>query len=201
MVEDPEAEVLEEVDLEVVDLVGAEEAQEVAAVEEVVAVQLPTNSSVPTAVTQVRPTAYSTAPVVKRRSASTSLRASAAPPPSPSAETMSRRTVRSNRRKSASRLIRHPALTQILQPPALSEVGMVLTSSVDPSRLSDAALLRVNRCVQTLARSSASQRPSACARPPSPCKSRRSASTSRSQSAAWFKTRCASRVTAPATVT
>merc|ERR1712212_1150049 len=138
-----------EVDLEVVDLVGAV-AREVAEVEEeVAAVPLPTSCSAPIAVTLVPPTAYLTAPVV-----------------------------RSSKRKSASRLIRRPVLTRILLPPALSAVGMVPTSSVAPWRLRDAALPRVNRFVQTSAKSSASQRRSACARPPSLCKSKRSAFTS-----------------------
>lgn len=101
MVEDLEEEVPGEVDLEVVDLVAAV-ALEVAAVEEeVAAVQLPTSCSAPIVVTLVPPTVYLTAPVVRRRSVSTSLRASAAPPPSLSAETMLRPAVRSSRRKSA----------------------------------------------------------------------------------------------------
>ena len=63
------AEVLEEPDPEVVDLVVAVVAQEVAVVEEEVAgVQLPTSCSVPTAVIQVQPTAYLTVPVARRRS-------------------------------------------------------------------------------------------------------------------------------------
>merc|ERR1712200_282493 len=119
------------------------EALEVAVL--VPAVPLPTSSSAPTVETVVQPTACLTVLVARRRSVWTSPRASAAPAPSPNAETTLRRLVKSSRRKFASRLTRLLVSTQTSQPRALSEVATVPTNSVALLKPKGAVLPKVSR--------------------------------------------------------